>query len=404
MPVAPALYRFMESRIASPVWRHATHAFERYRERRVLARNRRRAAAGAAAPLAERFCGRPFESFEVQENGSVYLCCPTWLRQRAGNLHDAEAGAIWNSPAAQAVRRSILDGSFRHCDHETCPEIAGGTLPTRAAAARDPRFAAIIAEGRTTVDGLPAFVNFAQDKSCNLSCPSCRTQRLQFNDGPGHAVRKSLHDRLVDAFLARPTDQAFTLNITGIGDPFASRIFREFLFALDGGAYPNMKVNLQTNGVLLTPKTWQHLHRIHDRIECISVSIDAAEAATYGIVRRGGDWDLLQANLDFLAALRRRGGFRQLLLFFVVQRANFREMPGFVALGKRLGADRIHFSRAVNWGPWSAAEYRTQCVWEPAHPDNAAFAAIIADPVFDDPAVALGNLVPDRRAALARRP
>ena len=39
-------------------------------------------------------------------------------------------------------RRGILDGSFRHCNHDLCPEIQSGTLPTRAAAAGSTRSAA----------------------------------------------------------------------------------------------------------------------------------------------------------------------------------------------------------------------------------------------------------------------
>src|SRR6185503_6876369 len=139
--------------------------------------------------------------------------------------------------------------SFSHCNHEVCPDIQAGTLPTRAKASRDPRLREIIDGNKTVLEGIPRFINFSNDKSCNLSCPSCRTERIQFNEGPGYEVRKRLHDRLVAAFLTKPTDQPFTLSVTGSGDPFASRVFREFLFELDGSRFPNMQVNLQTNGV-----------------------------------------------------------------------------------------------------------------------------------------------------------
>jgi MoaA/NifB/PqqE/SkfB family radical SAM enzyme len=342
--------------------------------------------------LKDRFCDKPFNHFELLENGSVYLCCPSWLRWRAGNLHDQSAEAIWNSPVAQEVRRGILDGSFRHCNHELCPEIQAGTLPTRAEASRDPRLRDIIAGNQTVVEGMPRFINFSNDKSCNLSCPSCRTQRIQFNDGPGYDARKLLQDRLTTAFLTKPTDQGFTLSITGSGDPFASRVFREFLFALDGGRFPNMKVNLQTNGLLFTEKTWNKLHKIHGRIDAVLVSFDAATAPTYAITRRGGDWAQLLENAVFLARLRRNREIGLLDLYFVVQHANFREMPGMVALGKRFGADHVKFSKAVWWGTWSLSEMRRQRVWDPDHPDHAEFARVIADPIFDDPIVSLGNL------------
>jgi hypothetical protein len=78
-------------------------------------------------------------------------------------------------------------------------------------------------------------------------------------------------------------------------------------------------------------------------------------------------------------------------------------MPDFVRLGRRFNADRVYFSRAVNWGTWSAAEHEDQSVWNPHHPLHAEFARVVADPILDDPIVFLGNVADARRAALAQR-
>lgn len=405
MRLIPSVYRVFESRMASPFWRRLTHLHERFEEFRAVRRARRPSAMSAG--LKDRFCGRPFDSFELQENGSVHLCCPAWLRQRAGNLHDSTAAEIWNSAAAQEIRRGILDGTFRHCNRELCPEIQAGTLPSRAAAAANPRYRAIMESGQTVLSGIPPFINLANDKSCNLSCPSCRTQRIQFNDGPGYDARKRLQDRIVAAFFTAPTEQPFIVNVTGSGDPFASRIFRDFLFDLDKAKFPRMQVNLQTNGVLFTEKTWANLRKIHGAIGSVLVSFDAASEATYAITRRGGDWKQLLENMEFLAERRRQGAFGDLILYFVVQKANFREMPAFVRVGKRFAADRVYFSRALNWGTWSAAEHEDQSVWNPHHPLYAEFTRVMADPALDDPVVFLGNVADARRAALeflARQP
>lgn len=400
MRLIPFVYRIFEGRIASPFWRRLTHLYERVEELRQW--RRARGPSTKSAALKDRFCGRPFDSFELQENGSVHLCCPTWLRWRAGNLHDSSAAEIWNSPVAQDIRRGILDGTFRHCNHDLCPEIQSGTLPTRAAAAKNPRWRAIMDANATRLKGIPAFFNLSNDKSCNLSCPSCRTQRIQFNDGPGYEARKKLQDRLVESFFSAPTGQPFVVSVTGSGDPFASRIFRDFLFDLDRAKFPHMQVNLQTNGVLFTEKTWANLRKIHGAIGSVLVSFDAASEATYAITRRGGDWRQLLENMAFLAGRRSAGQIGELVLYFVVQKPNFREMPAFVRLAKRFAADRAYFSRAVNWGTWSVAEHEEQSVWNERHPLYAEFARIVADPIFDDPIVFLGNLADARRSALAR--
>ena len=400
MRIVPIVFRLMERRVGSPFWRHLTHVYERWEELRSRWRMRRQA--HTSAPLADRFCKRPFESFELQENGSVYLCCPTWLRTRAGNLHAESAAEIWNSPAAEAVRAGIHDGSFRHCNHAFCPDIQAGTLPLRRDVAKEPRWRDIVRERTTAMPGQPAFVNLSNDKSCNLACPSCRTGRIQFNDGPAYEARLALQRKLEAAFFAEPTEQEFLVSVTGSGDPFASRIFRDFLFRLDAAKFPGLSINLQTNGTLFTEKTWNNIARLHGHVGSVLVSLDAASEATYAVVRRGGDWGQLMANLDFLAGLRRGRLIRELILYFVVQRANFHEMPDFARLGKRLGADRITFQRAVNWGTWSRTEYDDQAVWDERHPQHAAFARIMAEPILTDPAVFLGNLARERpKAAVA---
>jgi MoaA/NifB/PqqE/SkfB family radical SAM enzyme len=403
MRIVPAIYGLFEGRVATPLGRRLSRPVEAVAEWRAWMRTRPRRRL-ANARLKDRFCTKPFDHFELTESGSVYLCCPTWLRKRAGNLHEHSAEAVWNSAAAQDIRRGILDGSFRHCNHQLCPLIQAGTLPTRAEASRDPRLRDIIAGNKMVVENIPRFINFSHDKSCNLSCPSCRTRRIQFNEGPGYEVRKALQDRLTQAFLTRPTDQPFKLSITGSGDPFASRVFREFLFALDGSRFPNMRVNLQTNGILFTEKSWNKLRKIHGKIEGVLVSFDAATASTYSITRRGGDWDQLLENMELLARLRRDREIRMLALYFVVQHANFREMPAMVALGKRFSADHVDFSKAVWWGTWTMAEMRLQRVWEPDHPDHPEFARVITDPILEDPIVSFGNLAEERTRILACPP
>ena len=58
---------------------------------------------GVADPpdLAGRFCSAPFESLETAPGGQAYFCCPAWLPAPIGNLNEADAADVWNSPAAQ---------------------------------------------------------------------------------------------------------------------------------------------------------------------------------------------------------------------------------------------------------------------------------------------------------------
>ncbi len=245
---------------------------------------------------------------------------------------------------------------------------------------------------RLTLEDPPSFVNMVNDRSCNLYCPSCRTERINHNEGARYEKLAELQQRLLTAYLAAPNDRDFTLSITGSGDPFASRVYRELLYTLDGSRFPSMKIALQTNGVLLTPRNWARMEKIHANISSIIISFDAASPETYAVTRRGGHWATLLENCARMGELRALGEVRHLRYDFVVQKANFREMPDFVRLARSLGGDRAYFSRLVDWGTWPRDQFLEQCVWEQGHPLRDEFLAVLRDPALDDAFVDLGNV------------
>jgi len=352
------------------------------------------------APLSGRFCPAPFRQLDLYDSGQAYCCCSAWLPTPMGNLQKSSTLELWNNPIMQRIRESIYDGSFRYCRHAVCPMILNDSLPTIQEAEADPDYGADVRSRRTVIGTPPLLLNLCNDKSCNLWCPSCRTVRINHHDDNEYAFRKELQDRLLQPYLSAPTDRAFTLSITGSGDPFASKVFRELLYGIDGNQFPNMKINLQTNGVLLTPRNWQRMHRIHDNIEAIFISFDAGTEETYNITRRGGHWGHLVQNCARLGDLRTREEIRHLRFDFVVQTANFREMPLFAELARSLGADRAYFSRVLDWGTWSRHEFADQCPWRPEHPLREDFMAVLRDPALADPFVDLGNLNELRSEAL----
>ena len=58
---------------------------------------------------------------------------------------------------------------------------------------------------------------------------------------------------------ASKTKNFIHVHITGSGDPWGSKIFREKLWDLDLREYPNIAINFKTNGVMLTEKTWNKM-------------------------------------------------------------------------------------------------------------------------------------------------
>ena len=121
-------------------------------------------------------CPLPFERFDIGPNGDVLVCCGHWLPTSIGNFMKQPIDDIVNSAAAQKIRASVTDGSYKYCNHLECGAMAQDSLPSRDEL-RQSRTRDAVAHGNFHLDGVDE-VMFAFDQTCNLSCPSCRTHRI----------------------------------------------------------------------------------------------------------------------------------------------------------------------------------------------------------------------------------
>lgn len=379
---------------------HATAAlaldqWDLYAQRMLLA-----ASAGSLALETEtdrwlrtRFCPRPFQVLETRTNGDASTCCSSWMPATIGNIYRQGAEEIWNSPAAREIRRSVLDGDFRYCSRMFCPKITSRALPRKdemGPVGGLGRFEQRLARG-------PKRVLLSHDRSCNLSCPSCRTRVI--------VARKSEQERMAEvteSVLLPLMADARLVKITGSGDPFASNHFRQLMTRLDGAAFPDLKLEIQTNGLLLDRQSWAEL-RLDGRVDSIWVSIDAARRETYELVRRGGAFGKLLKSLVFISRMRRAGRFRFFELAFVVQWRNYREIPEAIALARRIGADSVSLQVIRNWGTFTLPEFQRHNIADPNHPEHAEFLQVLKDRRLLWPEVQLGNLAPLHAAALASK-
>lgn len=319
------------------------------------------------------FCPLPFQQMHVRHDGAVHLCCPGWLPTIVGNILETNPFEIWRGSLAQTIRGSILDGSFHYCTN--CPFLPG------------PRGCVTNESGhhlKTDVERIPLLC-LSHDPTCNLKCGSCRKE-IQGRDPSSRQVQDVL-------LAARIFDHVDCLYAMGGGDPLSSQLFWELLEALTETRYPLLKLHLHTNGLLLTPDCWNRLRHHTHRITELQVSIDASHPDTYRQLR-GGDLSTLISNLEHARAkiqrcpVCRNGGF-VLHLNFTFQSKNFREIPAFLDLGKKLNARRITFSALENWGTYTDDEYAQRAVHLPSHPEHTELLEVLRDPRLRDPSVTL---------------
>jgi hypothetical protein len=363
----------------------------------------RRGRAEHERPPEALFCSKPFRWLDVSNyptRASAFLCCPAWLPSVVGNLQDQSLAEVWNGEAAREVRRSILDGSFRYCT-KLCPWLQTTSGPVqRVDSVTDPELRAILDQRSDVVPAGPLVVNAAFDRSCNLACPSCRKERIVESEAKREIL--ALQEKLTREALGG----AKVLYITGSGDPFGSPYFFSWLRRMRAADMPELAlIHLHTNAQLWTPGTWRRIDPgVRALVKSAEISIDAATEGTYAKNRVGGRWSRLLANLDFIAGLRAAGPLEYLKIHMVVQDNNYREMPAFVALGKRLGVDAVYFSRLGDWRTFSRDEYGRRTVHDPAHPRHADFLRVLFDESLRDPVVRLGNLTEFLRTEGAREP
>lgn len=333
------------------------------------------------------FCREPFRRLEIHNGGDCFLCCPTWLPTSIGNINESDIPTVWNSQVAQSIRASILDGSFSYCDLTKCGEYQKSTHSlSHVNEVKEFDFQEIIADQSLFLDRGPSTIALSQDRTCNLSCPSCRMEIFALTKKEKELI-ENIHPKVINQLRL-----AEWVKITGGGDPFASPYYSKLLESISTEDFPNLKIFLHTNALLFTPDRWERIKKIRRSIHKVEVSVDAATTETYEKNRRGGKFSTLEKNLAFIGNLRKENHFSNFYLSFVVQKNNWREMADFVGWAKQFNADSVLFSKIISWKTFSDSELKERSVHEEEHDEHDLFKSELKKPIFRDSFVNLSNL------------
>jgi len=331
--------------------------------------------------IENRYCYHPFNTVTIDSQGECYMCvCQAWLPISVGNILDFNSlTEIAHSARAREIQASILDGSYKYCDHNTCHLIKSNNL-----------------EGHIT--HRPDTINwivFAIDESCNLTCPSCRTGMVFHNKGEDFDHRMRISDHIVKLIQNHHHFLRFTLS--GDGDPFASHVYRNILENLKLTKNDPVEIEIVTNGILVKSH-WDRMPGVHNHVMRFKISFDAGTPETYAITRRGGDWDKLIESCEYIIKWKQKYySSMDIVANFVVQNNNYKDILKYVELTKQLGFDEISFQKVVDWGRWTDPKtgintFVEHAVWMPDHPNHAELLQILNDPLLMDPKIKLTNL------------
>ena len=272
-------------------------------------------------------CSKPFDTVLINKNGSCYLCeCTSWLPQSVGNLNLQSLDTILQSQTAKILQDSIIDNSYAFCNNKQCSYLLDN---------------AQLAWPETAPTKQIKNIRLAIDQSCNLSCPSCRN-RLIFDKDKIQLKRKF---KIVDKIIQYISQQShnITIHIGSDGDPFASLVYRYFMDQTKN--LSNVKFTIQTNGLLIKKK-YERFQYLFKNLNVLNISVDGATKKTYEKLRRGGSWEKIIENFNFIKSIKKNF---KIYVHMVVQQENWTEMPLMLTFGKKYNVDKIFFNKIQNW-------------------------------------------------------
>lgn len=287
-------------------------------------------------------CILPFIHLEVAEAGRILCCC--WGKYSSlGVLRNKTISQVWNSKEFQLLRKKIYEGKLDDiCDKKICHVLLSGKIWSEEDLRRaklPSRLIDDIKNKKTKLSVGPLKITLSDIGTCNFHCKMC----YRYFAPENKRFSQNLIKKKLPNFLDKNLKQKLVIKLTGNGEPFFRRETREFLQKFNPKKYPNVRFEILTNGLLLTPKMWRTIS--HNKIREINVSIDAASKSTYEKIRIGGKWEKLIKNLKFIGNLRRANKIKYFYINMVVMKSNYQEMKDFVLLGKKLGCDEVNFQR-----------------------------------------------------------
>lgn len=312
----------------------------------------------------EYICDMPFYYLEIDSVGNARVCCASWNPAIIGNVLKEDIVDIWHGEKINIIRNSIIDGSYKYCNHAVCPRLRQNKE---------------LIEKKDFLNPLrliPLRISFLVDFSCNLVCPSCRNSKINNIDNDDFNKTFSILNTVTSSLFKEPHNDPISIGFDGAGEVFQSYAYRKFFetnrIFLEPECWPNLDFNIQTNGTMLTEKIQKKYSKWLKKVSLFSISVDAGDKESYEKVRVGGDWDLFWENIDCLYNNTIKNTDMYWNLNVIVQDQNFRSIPKLIDIVSnryKENLPRIKLSRILNWGSFTTEQFLKKAVWMPEHPD-----------------------------------
>ena len=180
---------------------------------------------------------------------------------------------------------------------------------------------------------------------CNLNCIMCwhtyDRKKKNENYQAFNLSRENLFQIINDEDLKNSI-----ISLVGGGEPFLYPYIGEFL---QEATKNHRRIMIMTNGTLIQNNQvfWEIAK---NAAITLMFSIDSATQFTYEKIRLGGNWSILNENIERFIKLRETNPLLDLSTSFVVLKQNLHELLDFLRLNKKWGSTYIHIHPALSAG------------------------------------------------------
>ncbi len=207
------------------------------------------------------------------------------------------------------------------------------------------------------LERLPLVTLYLSER-CNSRCITCDYWKSGFGDMKLEAVRELLPE--LDALDTRDV-------LVSGGEPLLNREWREIADLLKSSG---LNLWLLTSGLSLV----KHSDQVAARFKTVTVSIDGTNAETYERIRGVNAFDKVCSGIRAMVDLGVPTSIRVTL-----QRANYPELPDFVALARELGATQVSFLAVDVGNPHAFSRTDNYATGLALHPDDVVALREIID-------------------------
>jgi len=264
-------------------------------------------------------------------------CCLSWIRHDYGIVGSVPLHELWNSEGAQHIRWLIVAGrQYEICDRY-CPYLLSGKYGESSLRVVNgpPLFVENqllnnqeIRERRTILRSQPMLLKALPTLRCNLRCSMC----FQNKDNPVELDDSAWDD------IYNLLPYVYEITFQG-GEVTLDKRFRSFLDSQVLKLHQQVRISIITNGTIIDNNLFNTLSEIN--LSSIVVSINAAKRKTYENITKKDMFNKVLYNLRRLIQLSRDHKKYKFDVFasFVIMQSNFTELPLFIRLVNKLGAN-----------------------------------------------------------------